>query len=69
MFGYMPVVGITGIIKFFIVIMFIPFLYYKRWVNVNEDDFGAHELATIGVQSSFALFMLSWILVYSNLHA
>jgi hypothetical protein len=66
LFGVVPVTGTAGISAFLFLNTYIPYLYYTSYANVNIDDFGAQKLLMEGYQSSAALFMLVWVLVYSS---
>ena len=67
-FGVFEVTGFTGILWNVVIILLLPFVYYSRFLNVNIEDYGAMELASAGLQSSFGLFMLCWILTYSIIY-
>lgn len=36
----------------------VPFLYYSKYLKVDEDDFGQAELLKEGFQASFGVFMV-----------
>ena len=66
--GLYPLVGFSGFVLYGVCNLFLPFLYYARYANVNIDDFGVQELASVGFQQSFGLFLLTWVLTYSTFH-
>lgn len=66
--GLLPVTGVVAIVVFLFLNTYIPYYYYTTYANVNVDDFGAQKLLMEGYQSSAALFMLVWVLVFSSLH-
>lgn len=64
--GVLPITGTVAIASFLFINIYIPYLYYTNYANVNIDDFGAQKLLFEGFQPSAAIFMLTWVLVYSS---
>eukprot|EP00166_Cyanidium_caldarium_P006077 ctg_8.g6 len=64
-FGILKVKGFVGFI-FYISIWFTVSQYFKLFLDLEEDDFGGwgsvHQEAA---WSSFALFLFTWIVVYT----
>jgi len=63
--GSMHFTGLVVIIAYVIGVMLTNYLYYTRVLKISDDDYGQNELAMEGMQSGFALFMLSWILTHT----
>ena len=64
------ILKLTGapVIGAFVVLMFgITYLYYTRYLEIDDQDFNEQELLMEGVGNSVGLFLLSWILLYSFL--
>ncbi|KAK6926992.1 ER membrane protein complex subunit 6-like [Dillenia turbinata] len=67
--GAVPVVGGLWIIVFLTITSGIIYYYYTMILKIDEDDFGGHKsILGEGLFTSFTLFLLSWILVYSLVH-
>merc|ERR1712137_1046247 len=66
--GAIPLTGGNAIVGFFLVITILSFLYYARFLGVDDEEFGRFELIQEGLFSGFAIFLLSWIMVYNLLH-
>lgn len=55
-----PVIGAFGVLLFG-----CTWLYYSRYLEIDEQDFNEQELLMEGTGNAVGMFMLSWILVYS----
>ncbi|CAL8086879.1 unnamed protein product [Orchesella dallaii] len=55
--------------RFFVCNAGILYLYFSGFQKVDEEEFGgAWELTKEGFMTSFAGFLVTWIVVYSGLH-
>merc|ERR1712130_909016 len=43
-FGLIPLMGSTGIVSFFVLNVAITFVYYTRFLNVDDEEFGRFPL-------------------------
>lgn len=43
----------------------IIFVYYSKYLGVDDDDFGRWELVSEGGLGGFALFLIVWIMSYN----
>jgi len=67
--GVVPMKGILGILLFLAVNVAIVYAYYSLFQRINEDDFGGvSEILKEGLMTSFATFVVTWIILYSALH-
>eukprot|EP00698_Gefionella_okellyi_P004670 TRINITY_DN14273_c0_g1_i1.p1 TRINITY_DN14273_c0_g1~~TRINITY_DN14273_c0_g1_i1.p1 ORF type:complete len:136 (+),score=23.47 TRINITY_DN14273_c0_g1_i1:43-408(+) len=67
--GIIPLQGIVGIGSFGIVQVFVAWLYYARFLNWDEEPIHRTDLVKEGFFPAFALFLLTWIAVFSTLYA
>lgn len=68
--GVVPLKGILGILLFFVVNVAIVYLYFSFFQHVNEQEFGGvSEIMKEGLMTSFATFVVTWIILFSALHA
>ncbi|XP_071483814.1 GEL complex subunit OPTI-like [Diadema setosum] len=64
--GLVPLRGFLGIALFCALNAGILYIYFTSIQQVDEDEFGGPwELTKEGFMSSFALFLVVWIIVYS----
>lgn len=67
--GIIPLTGVVGLSLFFVCNAGILYLYFSGFQKVDEEEFGgAWELTKEGFMTSFAGFLVTWIVVYSGLH-
>lgn len=67
--GILPMQGFLGLALFFFVSSIIIYIYFQSFQGVDEDDFGGFsELVKEGCMTSFAGFLVTWIITYSGLH-
>jgi hypothetical protein len=67
--GVVPLKGILGILLFLAVNVAIVYAYYSLFQRVNEEDFGGvSEILKEGLMTSFATFIVTWIILFSALH-
>jgi len=68
--GLIPFTGILGVIIYLALTTFAVHLYATNYQNMDEEKLGGFwELAKEGFGSSFASFLIAWILVYTAVHA
>nr|XP_054748137.1 GEL complex subunit OPTI-like [Lytechinus pictus] len=64
--GLLPFRGFIGIALFCALNAGVLYIYFTSFQQVDDDDFGGPwELTKEGFMSSFALFLVVWIIVYS----
>ncbi|KAF2883985.1 hypothetical protein ILUMI_22183 [Ignelater luminosus] len=67
--GLVPLKGFLGLLLFALVNAGIIYLYFSNFQNVDEEEFGgAWELTKEGFMTSFAGFLVTWIIIYSGLY-
>lgn len=66
-FGLLPITGIAGHLLFGALSAGIMFVYYTRFLNVDDEDekYGRWDLLAEGMWTSYALFLITWISIYS----
>jgi len=67
--GIIPLYGLIGNVSFLIINVLVLFLYYSKYLNVDDEKlFGGHwDLIQEGFFSSYAIFLVFWILTYNAL--
>ena len=69
-FGVLPLVGVAGFATFAVASSALVFLYVQsRYVLDVESYGGITTLLQEGAMPSFALFMLTWIITFTAIHA
>jgi len=64
--GLLPVQGLFGIALFLAINCLIVYIYTSKYQKVDEDDFGGiQELLKEGLFTAFAVFVVSWVMVYT----
>ena len=63
--GVAKITGAPVFVAFGVSIFGLTYLYYSRFLEVDEEDFNEQEIMMEGVGNSVGLFLLSWILLYS----
>ena len=58
--GIVPFTGASGILGFGILNVLIPFLYYTKFLHIDEESYGRLDLIQEGFGPSFGLFLVSW---------
>ena len=43
----------------------LSYVYYAKFLEIDEEDFNPNELLMEGVGNSVGVFLLTWILLYS----
>ncbi|KAF4530372.1 hypothetical protein B566_EDAN018426 [Ephemera danica] len=67
--GILPLKGIVALILFVVVNAGLIYLYFSTFQNVDEEEFGgAWELTKEGFMTSFASFLVTWVIIYTGLH-
>ncbi|XP_014670362.1 PREDICTED: uncharacterized protein C20orf24 homolog [Priapulus caudatus] len=64
--GVVAMKGFAGIISFSLLNAGLVYIYFNNFQKVEEEEYGgAWEITKEGFMTSFASFMVSWIIVYS----
>ncbi|KAF7695823.1 uncharacterized protein RAB5IF [Silurus meridionalis] len=67
--GIVPLKGFLGIAIFCIVNAGVLYVYFSSFQQVDEEEYGGTwELTKEGFMTSFALFLVVWIIFYTALH-
>uniref|UniRef100_A0A8C0CL42 Respirasome Complex Assembly Factor 1 n=1 Tax=Balaenoptera musculus TaxID=9771 RepID=A0A8C0CL42_BALMU len=67
--GLLPLLGFLGIAGFFLINADVLYLYFSDYLQIDEEEYGGMwELTKEGFMTSFALFMVLWIISYSAIH-
>ncbi|KAJ8412244.1 hypothetical protein AAFF_G00145110 [Aldrovandia affinis] len=67
--GIAPLKGFLGIAIFCIINAGLLYVYFSGYQQVDEEEYGgAWELTKEGFMTSFALFLVVWIVFYTALH-
>eukprot|EP00475_Leptophrys_vorax_P012277 TRINITY_DN1869_c0_g1_i1.p1 TRINITY_DN1869_c0_g1~~TRINITY_DN1869_c0_g1_i1.p1 ORF type:complete len:167 (-),score=49.13 TRINITY_DN1869_c0_g1_i1:46-480(-) len=64
-FGLIPLTGFIGNITFISTVSAICYLYYAKYLAIDEEEFGRFELLSEGFMNAYALFLVSWTTTYS----
>ncbi|XP_030746973.1 uncharacterized protein RAB5IF homolog [Sitophilus oryzae] len=67
--GIVPLKGFLGLALFVLINAGVIYFYFSSFQNVDEEEYdGAWELTKEGFMTSFAGFMVTWIIIYSGLY-
>uniref|UniRef100_A0A3P8X156 RAB5 interacting factor n=1 Tax=Cynoglossus semilaevis TaxID=244447 RepID=A0A3P8X156_CYNSE len=67
--GVAPLKGFLGIASFCIINAGVLYVYFSSFQQVDEEEYGGTwELTKEGFMTSFALFLVVWIIFYTALH-
>ncbi|CAG9856143.1 unnamed protein product [Phyllotreta striolata] len=67
--GLIPLKGLLGLLLFVVINAGIIYFYCSSFQNVDEEEYGgAWELTKEGFMTSFAGFLVTWIIIYSGLY-
>jgi len=67
--GIIPLKGFLGLMLFAGISCIIVYLYSINFQSVDEEEYGgAWELVKEGFMTSFAGFLVTWIIFYTGLH-
>jgi hypothetical protein len=58
MFGLLPLTGFVGNMSFLGGVTIVTYLYYAKFLAVDEEEFGRFELLSEGFMNSYALFLV-----------
>jgi len=69
LFGLIPLKGLLALALFAAASVAAGYFYCTSFQGVDEEDYGGlWELTKEGFMTSFAGFLVTWIIVYSGLH-
>uniref|UniRef100_A0A1B6C9C1 Rab5-interacting protein n=1 Tax=Clastoptera arizonana TaxID=38151 RepID=A0A1B6C9C1_9HEMI len=69
LWGLIPLKGFIALLLFVLVNAGIIYIYFTSFQSIEEEEFGgAWELTKEGFMTSFAGFLVTWIIIYSGLH-
>jgi len=63
--GLMPMYGLVGILSFAVINAASLYLYYAKYLGVDDEEHGRWDLLSEGFMPSLALFLVFWITLYS----
>jgi len=67
--GILAVQGAVGLVLFALLNAGILYVYFSAFQAIDEEEFGgAWELTKEGFMTSFATFLVIWIILYTGLH-
>ncbi|KAJ8936125.1 hypothetical protein NQ318_022207 [Aromia moschata] len=67
--GLLPLEGFLGIMLFVLINAGVIYFYFSNFQNIDEEEYGgAWELTKEGFMTSFAGFLVTWIIIYSGLY-
>jgi hypothetical protein len=67
--GVIPLHGYVGMTLFLAVSAGVVYSYFALYQRVEEEEYGgAWELLKEGFMTSFAVFLVNWIITYTALH-
>lgn len=67
--GLIPLKGFVALLLFALVNAGLIYLYFASFQSVEEEEYGgAWELTKEGFMTSFAGFLVTWIIIYSGMH-
>jgi hypothetical protein len=67
--GVIAIQGLVGIVLFAAINAGLLYLYFSGYQSVDEEEYGGvWELTKEGFVTSFASFLVMWIIVYTGLH-
>ncbi|XP_005986807.1 uncharacterized protein RAB5IF [Latimeria chalumnae] len=67
--GTVPLKGFLGIAIFCLINAGVLYLYFSSFQQVDEEEYGGTwELTKEGFMTSFALFLVVWIILYTAIH-
>lgn len=69
LWGLIPLKGFLGLALFMLINAAIVYFYCVNFQNVNEEEYGGTwELTKEGFMTSFAGFLVTWVIIYSGLY-
>lgn len=70
LWGLLPLKGFVALLLFALVNAGIIYIYCTSFQKVDEEEYGgAWELTKEGFMTSFAGFLVTWIIIYTGLHS
>lgn len=67
--GTLAIQGVLGLVLFALLNAGLVYVYFSAFQAVDEEEYGgAWELTKEGFMTSFATFMVMWIILYTGLH-
>ena len=67
--GLLAIQGAIGLVLFALLNAGLIYVYFSAFQSVDEEEYGgAWELTKEGFMTSFATFMVMWIILYTGLH-
>ncbi|XP_074409505.1 GEL complex subunit OPTI isoform X2 [Zonotrichia albicollis] len=67
--GVVPLKGFVGIAVFCLINAGVLYLYFSSFQQIDEEEYGGTwELTKEGFMTSFALFLVVWIIFYTAIH-
>ncbi|XP_072947321.1 GEL complex subunit OPTI [Epargyreus clarus] len=69
LWGVLPLKGFLGLLLFVTVNAAVIYFYMYNFQGIDEEEYGGvWELTKEGFMTSFAGFLVTWILMYTGLH-
>ncbi|XP_066997976.1 GEL complex subunit OPTI [Anabrus simplex] len=69
LWGLIPLKGLIALLLFVLVNAGLIYIYFTNFQSIDEEEYGgAWELTKEGFMTSFAGFLVTWIIIYSGLH-
>ncbi|KAM4622620.1 GEL complex subunit OPTI [Discoglossus pictus] len=67
--GIVPLKGFVGIAIFCLINAGVLYLYFSSFQQIDEEEYGGTwELTKEGFMTSFALFLVVWVIFYTAIH-
>ncbi|XP_063382765.1 GEL complex subunit OPTI [Cydia fagiglandana] len=67
--GLLPLKGFLGLLLFVLVNAAVIYFYVSNFQNIDEEEYGGMwEITKEGFMTSFAGFLVTWIIMYTGLH-
>lgn len=67
--GVVPLKGFVGIAIFCVINAGVLYLYFSSFQQIDEEEYGGTwELTKEGFMTSFALFLVVWVIFYTAVH-
>lgn len=67
--GIVPLLGLISFFLYIVVAIGATVMFYRSFLSIDEDDFGGFsELIQEGFPTSTALFILTWVCIFSSFY-
>nr|CAG4646749.1 EOG090X0M4M [Macrothrix elegans] len=67
--GVLSLQGFFGLFLFALINAGVLYIYFASFQGIDEEEYGgAWELTKEGFMTSFAGFLVTWIIIYSGIH-